>query len=161
MQCDLCGTEGELFLAEVEGTRLNVCKRCSDFGKIIRRVKSEIEVKKEKEADVKKIKKILFQEPEINETIVVDYAKRIKDAREKLGLKQEDFAKKVNEKESLVHHIETGKFEPSIGLARKLEKFLKIKLVEEYKEEKEPLSAKTKSDDYTIGDVIKIKYKDK
>jgi len=73
-----------------------------------------------------------------------------------LRLKQEEFAKKLNEKESLIQKIESGHFEPSIGLAKKIGRFLKIKLVEEYEEVHEK-QVRSKTGSFTIGDIIKIK----
>ncbi len=152
MQCDLCGSEEEeLFRAIVEGTELNVCENCAKYGKVIEKkpVKA-IEEKKEY------AKRSAEPEKEIIQVIVPDFAKRVKNKRESLGLKQKDFAKKISEKESLVHNIETGSFKPSIGLAKKLEKFLKIKLIEEYEEEHKK-GYKADADGFTIGDLVKVK----
>ena len=85
-----------------------------------------------------------------------DYAEKIKKKREKLGIEQKDFAKQVRERDSLISKIETGTIEPNIKLARKLERHLKIKLVEEY-QEKPKLLAKSEGEGVTIGDMIKIK----
>ena len=85
-----------------------------------------------------------------------DFAEKIRKKREKLGLKQEDFAKRISEKESVVHKLETGEFTPSLKLARKLEVLLGIKLIESYEEE-EKITAKGETEEFTIGDVIKIK----
>ena len=90
------------------------------------------------------------------EVIVEDYAEKIRKAREKLGLKQKDFAKKISERASLVHNFETGKIEPSLKIAQKLEKMLKIKLIEEIEEKPEKIQ-KTKSEEFTVGDFIKVK----
>ncbi len=57
-----------------------------------------------------------------------DYAKAIKSARELLGLSQEEIGMKINEKPSMIHHLETGTMKPDDALARKLEHFLKIQL---------------------------------
>jgi putative transcription factor len=150
MACDMCGSEKKLFKADIEGSILNVCKSCSRFGKVI----SEI-----KEPEKIKPKKIIIEsgpEPEIIEMIVDDFAEKIRNKREKLGLKQEDFAKIISEKESVIHKLETGEFQPSLELVKKLEKALKIKLIEEY-EEKHKKTAKISSGPTTIGDLIKIK----
>ena len=37
VSCEMCGKQGEIFLAEVEGTTLNVCGRCAQFGRVIKR----------------------------------------------------------------------------------------------------------------------------
>jgi len=89
-----------------------------------------------------------------------DFAEKIRSKREKLGLKQSEFAKKISEKESIIHKLETGEFKPSLELASKLEKVLNIKLIEEYEEEH--LShTKTDSTIATIGDLVKIKRRNK
>lgn len=152
MLCDLCGKETEvIYKVEIEGTILNVCKDCSSFGKIIDVVKREEKPKIEKKKIVKK------EEKEIHEMIVEDYAVKIKKAREKKNLKQEELAKLIAEKVSLIRSIEKGKHEPSIQLARKLEKVLNIHLIEEYEYRTDNKSKESKSDKLTLGDVIKIK----
>ncbi len=52
----------------------------------------------------------------------------IKTARESLGLSQEELGMKINEKPSVISHLETGSMKPEDSLARKLEHFLKIQL---------------------------------
>ena len=71
-----------------------------------REVKEEVKVKKRPKV-VERIKLDAVPDIEILQVIVDDYAEKIKNAREKLGLKQKDFAKKINLKESLIHKIET------------------------------------------------------
>ena len=148
MQCDLCGAKTEnLFRAIVEGTELNICKDCAKYGKVIeKKVPIKVEEKKQ-------FAKPAEPEKEIIQVIVPDFAQRIKNKRESFKLKQKEFAKKISEKESLIHNMETGSFKPSISLARKLEKFLKIKLIEEYEEEHKQ-SSETKAEGFTIGDLI-------
>lgn len=150
----MCGSETTLYKTLIEGTELNVCKECAKFGKIIAPIR--VEVKETKKTEKKDIPK--GPEREIIQVLIQKYGEKIKKAREQLGLKQKDFAKKINEKESLIHNIEIGRFEPNIDLARKIERFLKIKLIEQHEEVKDRLK-KTKTDELTIGDLIKIKKK--
>jgi len=152
MTCDMCGSVGTLYKTIIESAELNVCHDCSKFGKVIGIVKEEISEKIKKDAIDKE------QEKEVLEVIAEDFADKIKNRREQLGLTQKDFAKKLNEKESIIHKIETGSFAPPLSLARKLEKFLHIKLVEEH-EEKHEKSAKAEMSSFTIGDLIKAKDK--
>jgi len=154
MNCEMCGSETTLYKTLIEGTELNVCKECAKFGKIIAPIR--VEVKETKKTEKKDIPK--GPEREIIQVLIQKYGEKIKKAREQLGLKQKDFAKKINEKESLIHNIEIGRFEPNIDLARKIERFLKIKLIEQHEEVKDRLK-KTKTDELTIGDLIKIKKK--
>lgn len=148
----MCGAKTKLFRTVIEGTEMNVCRDCSKFGKVIGELKEKETPKKSERA------KRDAPDVEILHVIVEDYAQKIKNAREKLGLKQKEFAKKLNEKVSLIHKIETGSFEPNISLARKLEKFLNIDLLEQY-EEAHKKGVQSKSDELTIGDFIRIKKK--
>lgn len=151
INCDLCGkVEGSLARALIEGVELDVCSTCGKFGKILAPVKRYSPKEQRKmlqKAEPKEEKIALLAE---------NYSGIIKQKRESMGLSQQDFAKKINEKESTVRHMETGTFEPSIPLAKKLEKMLGIRLVEEYEEKHE--SAKRKSEEgFTLGDFIKTK----
>ena len=99
VQCEMCGSNSEeLVDALVEGVMLTVCENCARYGKVIRVKPKEIkEIKKEK------IEK--KSEEEIIEIIVPDYATKIMNAREKLNLKQEELAKDIAEKESVIPHL--------------------------------------------------------
>ena len=154
----MCGAETKLFKAVIEDVEMNVCRDCSRFGKVIGEVREEKKEEKKKVGKAGKIKADAGPETELLQVIVEDFAEKIKNAREKLGLKQKDFAKKINEKESLIHKIETGSFKPNMSLARKIERFLKIKLVEQYEESRKN-EARSETDTFTIGDFVKIKKK--
>ncbi len=162
MNCDLCGKTGTLFKAEIEGVRMNVCETCTRHGKVFHEIKQATPNEKKKEE--KKVREMIerhesvAKKPEVIQLIVKDYSMKIKNARERKGLKQEDFAKKINEKESLIHQMESGHMEPNIELARKLEHALGIKLIEEFIDEPEIGSEKTKSNGpLTLGDMINVK----
>jgi len=154
MQCDMCGSSEQLFKTEVEGSILNVCSQCAKYGTVISRVKSEEELREEEK---RMQHRVMVKEEEPVETIVVGYASQIKKARERKGLKQEEVAKKINEKESVLHHVESGKGSLSIALARKLERFFGITLVELEKYDYKPEKHSDNSGAMTIGDMIKIK----
>lgn len=146
MECDICGKKADkLYEVEVEGTLLHLCEECKRFGK---------EIKKPKLVFTKKPAALKEDEP--NESIRPDFSLVIKQARQKLGMKQEEVAKRINEKASLMHSIETGKHEPSIPLARKLEKFFGISLIENIEAEKKTNQKKDNSA-LTIGDIINLK----
>ena len=149
MICDMCGNPGKLFKTIVEGTELSVCQECSRFGKVVGIIKQSV-VRQESE------RKSEEPETEVMELLVEDYAEKIRKKRESLGLNQGEFAKKLNEKESLIQKIEAGHFEPPIGLAKRIGKVLQLRLVEEY-EEKHAGQKGSKTDAFTIGDFIKIR----
>jgi len=151
MNCEMCGKETEdLYNAIIEGTNLKVCERCAKHGKIIKKIKPFVLPKK-----IKRIAQPKEPEMEIVEAVVDDYAKKIRDARSKSGMTQKEFAKKINEKESLLHKIETGAFKPSLPTAKKLQKILRIKLVEEREEEEIEMPKEKKGGALTIGDILK------
>ena len=147
--CELCGRKTELIDAIVEGSMLSVCKNCAKFGNVI-------EIQKPRLTERPTERMILDLQEENEEYIVDDYAQKIKSARERLNLKQEQLALRIAERESVIHKIESGNMIPTIHLARKLGKFLNIELINPYKEpEKAKMDLKDK--EITIGDLIKLK----
>jgi len=118
MQCEMCGKENMLVPAIVEGTEIMVCGSCAKHGKVLKR-------------PVLKTASKEIQRETIVQTIVPDFGVKIRQGREGLGLKQKALAMKMGERESVIQSIEVGKHEPSLRLARKFEKFLKIKLVDQ------------------------------
>lgn len=162
MQCEMCGSvvDSELLRAEIEGSVINVCAKCSRYGKVIAKVKQAPVLKKseQKKAQEKAPAATpVDQSGEIVFMIVPDYANKIKAGRERLGLKQEELAKRLNERDSLLSKIETGTVEPSMKLARKLEHFFNIKLIEEHKEEAQSKSSKDAKGEVTLGDFARIR----
>lgn len=148
MNCEMCGKDNAEYKAIIEGTELTVCFGCSKHGKVLK--KPQMIFKK------KEIKRFQKQEkPEIIVKIVVDYGVKIRKARTKKNMTQEEFAKKLNIKESLLTKIENSAFKPSLPLARKLEKLLKIRLIEEVEEKKVEIK-KGKKEAVTIGDLIDL-----
>jgi putative transcription factor len=148
----MCGKKDISVIAIVEGTELKVCADCSKFGKVVRKVYAPQPIKKQPERS-----SITPKPEEKIEVIVKGFGNIIRQAREKMNLNQEDFGKKINEKTSVIHSLESEHHEPSLELAKKLEKLLKIKLIEEQKVEDIHFS-KSQSQ-ITIGDIIKIKQK--
>jgi len=146
--CELCGKNYILVDAIIEGSVLSVCHECAQFGKIV------VLPKKQEKIELKKVQR--KEEP--LEIISPSYSKRIKQAREKLGFKQGELAEKIGEKESTIHQLESGHLKPSLVLARKLEKFLHITLIEVSSlPEKNLVNFSDTS--LTIGDLLKLKKK--
>jgi uncharacterized protein (TIGR00270 family) len=152
MNCEMCGTESNLINSLVEGVELKVCKNCSAFGKSIKRP-----IRRLPPSSSPSSRPIFQKKPdkEIVQVIIDDFSKIIKDKREKMGLKQKELAKYLAERESLIHKMESGSITPSIDLARKLERQLSIKLIEE--QEVKSQNLKINSAKLTIGDMIKQK----
>ena len=145
MQCELCGGSGNLVKARIEGVILTVCTSCSVLGEAIA---TPVQPKRKITAQLRQ---------ETVYTIAEGYSELIKKKREGLLLSQEDFAKKINEKISVIHNLESGKLEPSIDLARKLERSLGIRLVEENQVMRDTQVPGKKGIGLTIGDVISLR----
>ena len=151
INCDLCGkTTESLAKAIIEEVQLDVCSDCTKFGKVIAAVKRP----NAKEQHKQYIKQQAKEEK--IELLVENYAEIIKKKRESMELTQKDFASRINEKEVTVHKIETGTLNPPLPLAKKLERFLGIKLIEQH-EEKFESSRRNKPEWFTLGDFIKLK----
>lgn len=150
INCDLCGkVEERLCRAIIEDVELNVCNKCSKFGKVLGPVKKQL-------IETNKTAKNELPQEENIELIVDNYASLIKEKREVMGLTQKEFANRLNEKESVIHKIESGAWQPDLTLARKLEKMFDIKLVQEHLENH--LAIKKRNEEgFTLGDFIKIK----
>lgn len=71
---------------------------------------------------------------------IEEFGRIIREAREKIGLTQEDLAKQLNERITVIKKIESGEFKPPIDLARKIEKLLRIRIIVPVEEELENLS---------------------
>jgi putative transcription factor len=160
MGCDMCGVGGQLYKVLIEGTQMTVCEKCSRFGKVKSRIKSDKEIEAdERRQEIYDTQRRLAQKNKETVFVIVDnYSSLVKNARESMKLKQEEVAKKMAVKESILHNIESGHFEPSIDMARRLEKFFGITLVEQHEEEDIALS-KGETGPMTLGDMIKIKKK--
>jgi putative transcription factor len=122
--CELCGHQTfEKKMVVVDGTVFNVCTACSKRGKTY--VPPQIAAKKKKPLTAKPQKKIGLAD----ETILTpNFARLIREARMKMGLTHEQLGMKMNEKAQLLKKFETGSLKPDEILAKKLERYLAIKL---------------------------------
>ena len=128
MRCDMCGKESNLFRTLVEGTELNVCSDCVKFGK-------KLGVAKTKQEKQEAIQKIIEENaiPETIEIILPAASRMIKQKRENMGFTQEQLAKKMNEKVSVIQQVENGNLS-SIALVKKFERIMNLNLIKEYTE---------------------------
>lgn len=148
MPCELCGKADAPVFAEVEGVDLQVCANCAKFGT----------VKKRPTTTLTTSPKPLISRPEEPEYIIIPgYASLLRAIREKKELSQQDFARFLSERESVVAKWEAGSLKPSIETARKLEKRLGIKLVEVEEAGTVKVEARGKSDELTLGDLVKVR----
>ena len=161
MRCEVCGRKihTDPVRANIEGATLTVCIECSKHGKIVYGEPSAPQTSPSPTKSYAHIPVIMKKPPvaqvQISQEVVEDYAAKIRVAREKLCLSHEDLGKKINEKASLLRHIETGKVAPNNQLASKLEHVLKIKLMVPIADEKVAAAPKrAESEGLTLGDLI-------
>jgi putative transcription factor len=126
--CELCGHQTlEKKMVIVDGTVFNVCAACSKHGKpyIPPQVASAKKKKQQQQLAPKPQKKIGLAD----ETVLTpNFARLIREARMKMGLTHEQLGMMMNEKAQLLKKFETGTLKPDEILAKKLERYLRIKL---------------------------------
>ncbi|MCK5043221.1 MAG: TIGR00270 family protein, partial [Candidatus Aenigmarchaeota archaeon] len=119
--CDICGSTRETRKTSLEGADIEACYSC-------------VPGKKERTYDgprrnVKKDFKKRPELPKVNFEFVDDFGDIIKKAREKADITQKDFGLMVNEHSSVIQKIEHNDLKPRLGLAKKIEKKLKIRII--------------------------------
>ncbi len=159
MICELCGKDvPRLHKVVIEGVIMNVCDDCAKFGKEIKgnEVPKDVKylppevVRERLERKKPRQRRDVLEEEEV---LREDYPQLIRNAREKLGLTQDELAKRILEKKTVISKIERGEMRPDEKLIKKLEKALNIKLKEKVSgvyrtEEKKNVSL-------TLGDLLK------
>ncbi len=165
--CEMCGRavpRRELRVIYVESVRLSVCPPC--YGRLSRRdVAREIEEEASRVRQQRPRERVearpeerLLEEYEV----VPDYAERVRQARERLGLTQKALADMVKESESTIKRIESGRLVPTIALARKLESVLSIRLLEPLADAGQArLPSPAKMKELTLGDVVSLKKRER
>jgi|SRR3989344_7258342 len=143
--CEMCGRENSLVKALVEGVELTVCVACAKFGTVRSRVQER----------AYHSKPVVDKGPEFK--VASDFAARLRKVREGLGLKQEDFAKYLNERVSVVAKWENGDLEPSVEMAKKVGKVLGMNFIEQMEEVPVHVEKRSNSDELTLGDFVKIR----
>jgi putative transcription factor len=159
MICEICGKDFNTGARiKLEGSVVSACDKCVSYGKVVDTIVSIKE--KPKVVEVRTMKTYGMGELEGETSLADDYGERIKRAREKMKLKQSELAKLITEHESIVHRIESGKFEPDAELVKKLEHKLSIKLTVKT-DEAVRFTGKSsgKEGERTLGDVVVVRKK--
>ena len=142
----------------VEGAAVNACPNCERYassgavktkdGKIM--LPSVADRLDSRERRMRQ-RDVLSSEKEL----VDDYPQRVRRGRQKTGMSQDELAKSLNEKKSVIVKVENGDIRPTDKLISKLERALDITL-KEHLEADEPESAGQRSSKgMTLGDFIK------
>ena len=137
MRCELCGEEirGKAYLGVVDRATLILCERCvKRASKVYGPVGGG--APRPAPAPRPRPRRARPRAPRWEEEVVVDYAERIREARERMGLTRDALAAMLGVKVSVVRRMEEGTLMPTLDMARKLERILKVKLVELVEEER-------------------------
>ena len=132
--CELCGrrvTDGKKTVL-IDGAIFNVCLPCSKRGKPYLPAAPS----KKKAISTPTSKKTNTKIKMIDDTILSpEFGTLIREARMKKGLTHEQLGIQMNEKAMLLRKFEIGALKPDEILAKKLERFLGIKLYLNVEEE--------------------------
>ena len=144
-ECEVCGRgAAELYVVDIEGASMHACRSCSGNKSLYK--SSNVGV-------TPRFAKVNFRS---STEVIENYGKTIRQARESLGIPVKVLAERINEKESTLIRIERGDALPEDKLARKLEKFLNIKLFVAVSDDGVSHSA-AKSKELTFGDSVRIR----
>jgi putative transcription factor len=139
--CEVCGSplRASPNRVEIDGAIMVVCNNCARLGKQVGPATpppsppSRMVVERSMPAHTH-FRTIAQQqqqprpsEPDFD--VDPDYNLKIRQAREKLGLSQEQLGKLLNEKPSVIRMVESRKLKPDVNLTRKLMHELKINLL--------------------------------
>jgi putative transcription factor len=158
MICELCGSlEGKGFRVRLEGTVINACARCAAGKEVV----GEVEQPKPKKKPSLAAPAVAESFDVVGENELVDeFGPKIKAARERIGLTQEELGKAINESHSVVHRMELGRYEPSEAMARKIERKLGIRILTKH-QDVEVAAKAGGGKEVTLGDVVVLRKKGK
>ncbi len=157
LYCEMCGARiaGRPYKAIVDGVEMVLCASC--YLKLTKSGRA-VPVKERSRIRRTRVEKSLKPRRYSIELydIVEDYAERIQRAREEKGWTLQVLAQKLRISESMLRKIENGKMKPSIDLAKRIEKILKIKILEPTELVDEDIEAPPPGT-LTLGDVVVIR----
>ena len=160
MNCEICGTEikGQPYKTKSDNSLMITCKECSSYGKVQQAPQNPRNRNNKKGSNNRRSQqKRSYSRPSKPEyELVDDYAKIVRQAREKKHLTQKQLGEKLYERESVIAHIESSKMVPETKLAKKLEKILNIKIIEKVEDAEQQMKDAFKFREATIGDIAKI-----
>ena len=125
-ECEVCGAEikGAAQYVVIGDSKLRVCKACAHYGTVV------VENKNVRAGPVAHAKANSRLYEQMNHDLEVeveeDYGRKLKEAREKAGLKQTELANRINEKQSLLRKIENEEIVPSDEVMRKIKRVLNL-----------------------------------
>lgn len=164
MECEVCGKEiyGKAYRAVIDGAKLFVCPECAQFSTAVwkRGSREPAITKKTPEYPASQLSTFRRSIPSRlpkGLDLVEGFGQRIRMGRVKLKLSHEDLSRKIGAKVSVLRKLETGKMVPDQALAKRLERFLRIKILQSPSEtSKLEEGFVKKPSELTLGDIVII-----
>jgi putative transcription factor len=158
-QCEICGAEisGAPQRVVIDGSALEACKSCARFGKPEDKwspvPKKMVPVER---AFIARRPKPRDHFKDLAE-LVPEFGRKIRQAREALGLSPEELGSRIKEKATLLKKIEREEISPEDEIRKKLERVLNIRLLDEASEAR--IKSGSSGRGLTLGDIASIKRK--
>jgi putative transcription factor len=158
-QCEICGAEisGLPQRIVIDRSTLDVCKSCARFGK----PEDKWTPVPRKMVPVERA--FIVKRPQPRDhfkdlvELVPEFGRKIRNAREALGMSPEQLGVRIKEKATLLKKIEREDISPEDEVRKKLEKELNIKLTDQASESR--VKAGSAGRGLTLGDIASIKRK--
>ncbi|MDM7933798.1 MAG: multiprotein bridging factor aMBF1 [Methanothrix sp.] len=158
-QCEICGAEiaGLPQRIVIDGSELEVCRGCARFGK----PGDKWTPVPKKVIPVERAFTLRRPRPRDHfrdlVEIVPEFGRRIREAREGMGLTPEELGLRIKEKAALIKKIEREEISPEDEVRKKLERELRIKLTDQISDTH--VKSARGSRGLTLGDIASIKRK--
>ncbi|MCX6817359.1 MAG: helix-turn-helix domain-containing protein [Candidatus Aenigmarchaeota archaeon] len=122
-ECEVCGkdTSGAK-KAEIDGVILSVCEDCAKLGKEVYQPKKVFLQPQHSISSAPRAESI-----ESDSELAQDFSSKIRHAREKANLTQDEAADKMNISRQMYKRIEGG-FKPDDATAKRIERFYRLEL---------------------------------
>ncbi len=164
MICELCGSDvPRTKLVMVESAAMNACPKCEKFASSGAVKTKEGKVMLPSVADRLGSRERRMRQRDVlthgEKELVFDYHHRVRKGRQKMSMSQDELAKSLNEKKSIIVKIENGDIRPTDKLIAKLERALDITLKDylETDDDDGQGSQQQQSKGMTLADFIKTK----
>jgi len=180
VQCEMCGAEtSNPNRVKIEGAELDVCDDCTEFGTEVRTEEPSSTSTKYSTSSSgsgsgsdstssgsasggstgsssggRSRRDDVYDDLE---ELAPNYGDRIREGREAAGMSQEDLAKQLNEKASLMRKLEHGDTLPSDDVQGKIERALDIDLTVSGGDTEAEWSGGSSTGEYTLGDMVERK----
>ena len=140
---------------KISGSVIRVCSSCGDLGSEPTHRESIGHRAYVAQTLQKRNMKRRYSDIDTDDKVLIsNYGAVVRKAREKLGMNHATLASKISEKKSILTSVESGNMRPNEKLIKKLENFLKIRLMENVESGSE-IKSKKSGEGLTMGDLLK------